>query len=66
MSTFILAKKEVAMSKPYRRWKITIKEIWGDILTPELHGPYDLEDVKKHFGLKENDVLWYNIEEIKN
>lgn len=54
------------MSKPYRNWKVTIKEVGGDVLTPELHGPYDLEDVKKHFGLEEPDVEWYSIEEIKN
>lgn len=45
------------MSKPYRKWKVTMKEVGGEVLTPELHGPYDLEDVKKHFGLEENDVL---------
>ena len=54
------------MSKPYRKWKVTMKEVGGEVLTPEIHGPYDLEDVKKHFGLEENDVLWYNIEEIKD
>lgn len=55
-----------SLSNPYRNWKVTMKEVGGDVLTPELHGPYDLEDVKKQFGLEEPDVDWYTINEIKN
>lgn len=54
------------MSKPYRKWKVTMKEVGGEVLTPELHGPFDIDDVKDHFGLEEPDVEWYSIEEIKN
>ena len=42
------------MSKPFRKWKVTIKEVFSELpIHTELHGPFDLED-------------WYNIEEIKN
>ena len=55
------------MSKPFRKWKVTIKEVFSELpIHTELHGPFDLEDVKDHFGLEEPDVDWYNIEEIKN
>ena len=55
------------MSKPYRKWKVTIKEVARELpIHTEMHGPYDLDDVREHFGLEENDVEWYNIEEIKN
>ena len=33
-------------------------------ITSELHGPYNREDVIKHYGLDEPDVEWYKIEEI--
>lgn len=29
------------------------------------HGVYDEKDVKDHYGLDEDDVEWYKIEEIK-
>jgi len=54
-------------SKPYREWKVIIKKEFCELpIYNELHGPYDLDDVKDHFGLEEPDVDWYNIEEIKN
>lgn len=55
------------MNKPFRKWKVTIKEVFSELpIHTELHGHFDLEDVKDHFGLEEPDVDWYNIEEIKN
>lgn len=54
------------MSKPYRKWKVTIKEVGRELpIHTEMHGLYDLDDVREHFGLTEPDVEWYNIEEIK-
>ena len=54
-------------NKPYREWKVIIKKEFCELpIYNELHGPYDLDDVKDHFGLEEPDVDWYNIEEIKN
>ena len=42
-----------------------IKEVCNPVLlTPELVGDYELEDVRKHFGLDEQDVEWYTITEI--
>ena len=52
------------MSKPYRKWKVAIKEVGRELpIHTELHGPYDLDDVKEHFGLEEPDVEWYTINE---
>ena len=46
-------------------WKVTIKErAMQHTITSELHGPYNREDVIKHYGLDEPDVEWYKIEEI--
>lgn len=51
----------------YRHWKVTIKEkAMGYPITSELHGVYDEKDVKDHYGLDEDDVEWYKIEEIKH
>lgn len=48
-----------------RHWKVVIKEVCNSVLlTPELVGDYELEDVRKHFGLDERDVEWYTITEI--
>lgn len=48
-----------------RHWKVTIKEVGNPrLLTPELVGDYELEDVRKHFGLDDRDVEWYTITEI--
>ena len=48
-----------------RHWKVVIKEVCNPVLlTPELVGDYELEDVRKHFGLDEQDVEWYTITEI--
>lgn len=55
------------MSKPYRKWKVTIKEVASELpIHTEMHGNYDLEDVREHFGLESPDVEWYNIEEDKS
>lgn len=51
--------------KPYREWKVTVKEVGRDAIVTEYHGHYDLDDVKEHFGLKEPDVEWFSIEEKK-
>jgi len=52
--------------KTQRHWKITIKERNNpNLLTPELIGDYDEKDAVKHFGLNEQDVEWYRLEEIK-
>ena len=53
------------MSKPVRHWKVSIKETSVAVLHTEMHGPFDLEDVRAHFGCEEPDVIWYTIEEIK-
>ena len=46
-----------------KHWKVTLKEKRGSILTPELIGPYSYKDVIEFFGLKNDDVEWYKIEE---
>lgn len=38
----------------------------GGVLNTELHGHYNLEDVRRHFGLDAPDVLWFNIQLIQN
>ena len=54
------------MSKPIKHWRVTAKEQNGDITHPELVGPYDIDDVRKFFGLdKPGAVLWYTIDEVK-
>lgn len=52
-------------NKPIRHWKVSIKEVSGAVLNTEMHGHYEIEDVREHFGCQEPDVLWYRIEEIK-
>lgn len=48
-----------------RHWKVVIKEVGNSVLlTPELVGDYELEDVRKHFGLDEQDVEWFTITEV--
>lgn len=55
------------MYKPFRKWKVTIKEVGKEApIHTEIHGRYDLADVREHFGLEEPDVEWYNIEEKKD
>lgn len=52
------------MSKPYRKWKVTIKEVAMELpIHTEYHGHYDLNDVREHFGLEDPDVEWYKIED---
>lgn len=59
--------REKPKSKPFRKWRVTAKEVSCELpIHTELHGPFDIDDVKDHFGLEGNDVEWYNIEEIKN
>ena len=49
-----------------KHWKVKVKEKGNEnILTPELMGDYDEDYVKKFFGLEEDDVEWYVIEEYK-
>lgn len=57
---------QVTDKKPFRKWKVTIKEVDHEKIETEYHGHYDLDDVREHFGLLEPDVDWYSIEEIKN
>jgi hypothetical protein len=48
-----------------RHWKVTIKEVGCPrLLTPELEGDYELEDVRQYFGLDKPDVEWYQISEL--
>ena len=55
------------MSKPYRKWKVTIKEVARELpIHTELYGPWELDEVRDHFGLEEPDVDWYTINEINN
>jgi len=54
------------MSKPYRKWQVTVKENDGRITTPIIVGSYDIDDVRTFFGLdKPGACLWYKIEEVK-
>ena len=34
-------------------------------ITTELHGNYDEKDVVEFYGLKQDDVEWYKMEEVK-
>lgn len=48
-----------------RHWKIRLKErTTGQILTPEYIGYQDREKVIEFFGLENQDVEWYEIEEV--
>ncbi|WP_289756439.1 MULTISPECIES: hypothetical protein [Muribaculaceae] len=48
-----------------RHWKIKLKErTTGQILTPEDIGYKDREKVIEFFGLENQDVEWYEIEEV--
>ncbi|WP_217938936.1 MULTISPECIES: hypothetical protein [Muribaculaceae] len=48
-----------------RHWKIKLKErTTGQILTPEYIGYKDREKVIEFFGLENQDVEWYEIEEV--
>lgn len=43
-------------------WIGNIKEIGNPhVLTPEMTGDYELEDVRKHWGLEEPDIEWFNV-----
>lgn len=54
------------MAKKYRYWKVKIKEVNNpSVITTGMYGPYELEDVRAHFGLDAPDVEWYTIEEEK-
>lgn len=53
--------------KTQRHWKVTIKERNNpNLLTPELIGWYDENDIVNFLGLKQPDVEWYRLEEIKS
>ena len=56
------------MAQPiYRHWRVTIKERFMiNPLTTELHGNYDEQDVVEFYGLKQPDVEWYKMEELKD
>lgn len=55
------------MSKPCRKWRVTVKKVARELpIHTELYGPWELDEVRDHFGLEEPDVEWYSIEEIKN
>ncbi len=48
-----------------RHWKIKLKErTTGQILTPEYIGYKDREKVIEFFGLENQDVEWYEIDEV--
>ena len=52
--------------KEYNHWRVTIKEkAMKHPITTELHGNYDEKDVVEFYGLKQDDVEWYKMEEIK-
>ena len=45
------------MSKPYRKWKVTIKEVGRELpIHTKRNGYYDLDDIRDYFGLEEPDV----------
>lgn len=48
----------------YKRWKVRVKEVGNDILTPEVWGYYTKEQVIEFLGLNKPDVEWYEMEEI--
>ena len=51
--------------KPRRHWKVTIKEKNNpNLLTPEMIGNYDENDVIAFLGLQNEDVEWYRLEDI--
>ena len=51
--------------KEYNHWRVTIKEkAMKHPITAELHGNYDENDVVDFYGLKQDDVEWYKMEEI--
>lgn len=59
--------REKPKSKPFRKWRVTAKEVFSELpIHTGMHGPFDLDDVKDHFGLEEPEVEWYSIEEIKD
>ena len=50
----------------YRRWRCEIKEVGRDKpVVSELWGAYDENDCVKWWGLKNPDVEWYKLTEIK-
>lgn len=63
---FIIKVDYTKMAKKYRYWKVKIKEVNNpSVITTGMYGPYELEDVRAHFGLDAPDVEWYTIEEEK-
>lgn len=46
-----------------KHWKVILQEKSGRILTPSLIGHYTREDVIDFFGLENEDVIWFKIEE---
>ena len=51
----------------YKKWKCTIKEVGNEHpLVTELWGCYDEGDCVRHWGLRNSDVEWYKLEEIKD
>ena len=50
----------------YRRWRCEIKEVGRNKpVVSELWGAYDENDCVKWWGLKNPDVEWYKLTEIK-
>ena len=54
------------MKEPeYRKWKVTIKEKGLEHpIVSHMYGYYDEADVVKHYGLNQDDVEWYKMEDI--
>lgn len=49
----------------YKRWKVTVKEVGKIIpITTEYHGVIDRDGVIKFFGLENDDVEWFKVEEL--
>lgn len=50
----------------YKHWKVTIKEVGKEkAITTEIHGCYDEKYVVDFYGLTNDDVEWYKLEELK-
>ena len=47
-----------------RHWRVTVKKVGSnELINHELNGEYELHEVRQHFGLDEQGIEWYTIED---